>query len=93
MTRKASVPTALGRGSEDVISVVVDEVQNNKERKRSLRSRKTKTKMVHCDEGEGEAEQPMVLPEKEEYQITLHKGDKGLGITVAGYICEKGERS
>ena len=31
-----------------------------------------------------------VLPEKEEYQIELRKDEKGLGITVAGYICEKG---
>ena len=32
-----------------------------------------------------------ILPEKEEYQIELAKDDKGLGITVAGYICEKGK--
>ena len=32
-----------------------------------------------------------ILPEKEEYQIELTKDEKGLGITVAGYICEKGK--
>ena len=32
-----------------------------------------------------------ILPEKEEYQIELQKDEKGLGITVAGYICEKGK--
>ena len=31
-----------------------------------------------------------VLPEKEAYTIELQKDEKGLGITVAGYICEKG---
>nr|XP_040570230.1 multiple PDZ domain protein-like isoform X3 [Lepeophtheirus salmonis] len=30
-----------------------------------------------------------VLPEKEEYSIELTKDSNGLGITVAGYICEK----
>ena len=29
------------------------------------------------------------LPEKEEYQIELRKDAKGLGITIAGYVCEK----
>lgn len=30
------------------------------------------------------------LPEKEEYKIELHKDmSKGLGITIAGYVCEK----
>ena len=34
------------------------------------------------------------LPEKEEYQIVLKKDVTGLGITIAGYVCEKGkERS
>jgi len=32
-----------------------------------------------------------VIPEKESYEISLTKDGKGLGITVAGYICEKGE--
>ena len=32
-----------------------------------------------------------LLPEKEERQIELRKDENGLGITVAGYICEKGE--
>ena len=32
-----------------------------------------------------------ILPEKEEYKIELEKDEKGLGITVAGYICEKGK--
>ena len=97
VTRKASVPVGLGSSSgkdEDLISVVVDEAdcgeakQGSSERKRSLRSRKTRTKMVHCSDDE--QIDPIILPEKEEYQITLHKGEKGLGITVAGYICEKG---
>ncbi len=35
----------------------------------------------------GEAE----LPEKEEYKIQLNKDVKGLGITIAGYVCEKGK--
>lgn len=30
------------------------------------------------------------LPETEYYTATLHKDDLGLGITVAGYVCEKG---
>lgn len=30
------------------------------------------------------------LPETECYTVTLHKDDLGLGITVAGYVCEKG---
>ena len=34
-----------------------------------------------------------LLPEKEERHIELVKDDKGLGITVAGYICEKEDLS
>ena len=35
----------------------------------------------------------VMLPEKEEYRIELFKDERrGLGITVAGYVCEKGER-
>ena len=30
------------------------------------------------------------LPEKEEYKIQLKKDTNGLGITIAGYVCEKG---
>lgn len=30
------------------------------------------------------------LPETEVYNIQLKKDDLGLGITVAGYVCEKG---
>lgn len=30
------------------------------------------------------------LPEKEEYSIELSKDHHGLGITIAGYVCEKG---
>lgn len=30
------------------------------------------------------------LPETETYNIQLKKDDLGLGITVAGYVCEKG---
>ena len=34
----------------------------------------------------------MMLPEKEEYRIELFKDERrGLGITVAGYVCEKGK--
>ena len=36
------------------------------------------------------AEPPNELPEKEEYQIELRKDNQGLGITIAGYVCEKG---
>lgn len=43
---------------------------------------------VNGEETEGDE---AVLPEKEEYNIALTKNDKGLGITVAGYVCEKGE--
>ena len=32
-----------------------------------------------------------VLPEKEEYKIELKKDGNGLGITIAGYVCEKGK--
>jgi hypothetical protein len=34
-----------------------------------------------------------VIPEKEVYDIELNKDGKGLGITVAGYVCEKGQQS
>lgn len=30
------------------------------------------------------------LPETEVYNIQLKKDDLGLGITIAGYVCEKG---
>ena len=33
-----------------------------------------------------------VLPEKEEYKIELKKDGNGLGITIAGYVCEKGKK-
>lgn len=32
------------------------------------------------------------LPETEVYNIQLKKDDLGLGITVAGYVCEKGKK-
>lgn len=31
------------------------------------------------------------LPETEIYTVELKKDDLGLGITVAGYVCEKGK--
>jgi hypothetical protein len=31
-----------------------------------------------------------IIPEKEVYDIELTKDENGLGITVAGYVCEKG---
>jgi hypothetical protein len=34
-----------------------------------------------------------IIPEKESYDIQLTKDGKGLGITVAGYVCEKGNGS
>ena len=37
------------------------------------------------------SDSPNELPEKEEYQIELRKDNNGLGITIAGYVCEKGE--
>lgn len=100
MVLSEMLPDASGalenKEDEDAISVVTDDKttaknpssSSSQERKRSLRSRKTKTKMVHC--ADGEVIEPILLPEKEEYKITLVKGEKGLGITVAGYICEKG---
>ncbi len=43
-------------------------------------------------EAKPESQQGVMLPEKEEYRIELRKDEKrGLGITVAGYVCEKGE--
>lgn len=33
------------------------------------------------------------LPETESYTVTLRKDELGLGITVAGYVCEKGDLS
>lgn len=33
------------------------------------------------------------LPETETYVVELKKDDLGLGITVAGYVCEKGGSS
>ena len=38
------------------------------------------------------SDSPNELPEKEEYQIELRKDNNGLGITIAGYVCEKGKR-
>ena len=37
------------------------------------------------------SDSPNELPEKEEYQIELRKDNNGLGITIAGYVCEKGK--
>ena len=34
-----------------------------------------------------------LIPEKETYDIELTKDGKGLGITVAGYVCEKGKKT
>lgn len=30
------------------------------------------------------------LPEMETYEVELVKDQQGLGITIAGYVCEKG---
>ena len=88
---------------EDAIDVVVvvEESSEEAEKKRggggssvkkrqgSLRSKKTKTKMVKCTEEMEKEMMGAVLPEKEEYKIELFKDHAGLGITVAGYVCEK----
>ena len=60
-----------------------------KKRQGSLRSKKTRTKMVKCTEEMEKEMMATVLPEKEEYKIELIKDHAGLGITVAGYVCEK----
>ena len=39
------------------------------------------------------SDSPNELPEKEEYQIELRKDNNGLGITIAGYVCEKGKHT
>ena len=60
----------------------------------------TPTSTATCDGEAGEAVEDkeevegdndeMNLPEKEIYDVDLVKDEKGLGLTVAGYICEKG---
>ena len=34
-----------------------------------------------------------LLPEMEKFTVELKKDYHGLGITTAGYVCEKGERA
>lgn len=43
-----------------------------------------------ADFAEASSDRVEDLPEKEVRQIELVKGNHGLGITVAGYVCEKG---
>ncbi len=69
--------SSSNKDDAEVISVF-HEHQKSERSSTSLKKKKTKRKEV------------MVLPEKEEFTLTLVKGQKGLGITVAGYVCEKG---
>lgn len=45
------------------------------------------SRMLSLDMGNESSE----LPETETYTVKLKKDDLGLGITVAGYVCEKGK--
>ncbi|XP_052872529.1 patj homolog [Anopheles cruzii] len=45
------------------------------------------------DEGLGETKMSPESPETETYEVELHKNVYGLGITVAGYVCEEEDLS
>lgn len=84
VVRKTSMPT---NGSDRALDMsLTDSVTSLASRQESL----VVLESSHCEPGSSN-EVVMVLPEKEEFKITLVKDGKGLGITVAGYICEKGE--
>ncbi len=74
--RKASMPAVMVTATEG--------------KRRSLRGKKVKEEQQQQQQQQ-EEEELTCLPEKEEYQVILDKDDKGLGITVAGYVCEKGQ--
>ena len=91
LARKASVPARMGHSPSDAEGGIVTITRETKGR----RVRK------QISSGGGSEKRPylsmndsspvnLMLPEKEEYKIDLLKGNGGLGITVAGYVCEKG---
>lgn len=92
VTEEESSKTKVPKKQEETSKNTEDQNKEafNNNHKNSLRSKKTKTKMVMCTDEEEKMMASMILPEKEEYKIELIKGKEGLGITVAGYVCEKG---
>ena len=67
-----------------------------KRRKSANSSAKSAASLIHESDSTSAAAAGIIsnsdqsLPEKEEYKIQLKKDTNGLGITIAGYVCEKG---
>ena len=81
---------------KDELRLPLNENKNPKQTTTTERSTRDPNRTVVCSSGDVELVPAnvinnSVLPEKEEYRIELEKDEKGLGITVAGYICEKGK--
>ena len=67
------------------ISIIPSDQLPNLETTKSI----IETKEVTNNNDNNDNDSNEELPEKEEYKIELHKDSKGLGITIAGYVCEK----
>ena len=85
-----------GKKCKDELRLPLNENKNHNQATTTERFIKDPNRTVVCSSGDVELVPAnvinnSVLPEKEEYRIELEKDEKGLGITVAGYICEKGK--
>ena len=85
-----------GKKCKDELRLSLNENKNPKQATTTVKSSRDPNQTVVCSSGDVELVPAnvinnSVLPEKEEYKIELEKDEKGLGITVAGYICEKGK--
>ena len=80
-----------GRG----MSLISDMPANDQEKCSQMQQEqnpKNLNKSANISNNSLTSDSPNELPEKEEYQIELRKDNNGLGITIAGYVCEKGKR-
>ena len=79
-----------GRG----MSLISDTPANDQEKCSQMQQEqnpKNLNKSANISNNSLTSDSPNELPEKEEYQIELRKDNNGLGITIAGYVCEKGK--
>ena len=77
------------------MSLISDTPTNDQERCSQMHQQQNPqnlNKSANISNNSVTSDSPNELPEKEEYQIELRKDNNGLGITIAGYVCEKGKQ-
>jgi hypothetical protein len=81
---------SCGTLKDGCISVAVARSSPPKRRRKSAAASSILNDAAATDEDVDAKAAAANLPEKEGYKIELKKDSNGLGITIAGYVCEKG---